>query len=148
MKVAVVVPNRNCEVSIALALNQRVRPEIIVLDDTQLKWDEEYIFAFLDGNAHYTSKNALSRLMEPFESPKVGLSYCDYEVVGMRIYREPFVAERLLASDIVGRNYLVSGAALSRAGGFGPDKYELAKRISRDFMLIHTPDCLIWEGGH
>lgn len=114
-------------------------------------WEGTDAFAFLDSDDLYGPTKIAESVKHL--GPKVGLVYCDetYEdrVAGRKFtrYRKSFDLDRLAKEDIVGANYVVSKAALEKAGLFNEsfrtgENYELAARIASNFFLIHVPKVL------
>lgn len=122
----------------------------------QHAWEKTDVFAFLDADDYFKREDAVSHFVQRFQiSPKVGLVYADCELADyttgkrIRIFREPFSFEALKERDIIGGNFAVSKTALAKAGKFRPEmkvaeNYELARRVTKEFVAVHVPEDLIF----
>lgn len=116
---------------------------------------ETDLFAFLDADDEYASAHCLPAFQSAFRhQDKVGLAYADCHMndtvlaCKYRVYKEPFSPARLMESDIVGGNFVVSAKALETVGMFDEtmpvaETYDLVKRVTERFVAIHIPEYLI-----
>lgn len=111
------------------------------------------IYGNLDSDDRYRP-GYLSRLMEAFKLPEVGVAYCDYEVINhapqtvVREFKEPYSLKRLYEDCLLCNNSLVRKSALMAVGGYDEqlrvaEDWDLWLRISKLFLLHHVPECLL-----
>lgn len=119
-------------------------------------WEHTHIFAFLDADDMYEPTKISKSVTKFLEYPnEIGVVYSDYieqnDINNTSIpkFHESFDRLKLLKTCILNNDSLISKLALEQCGLYDQsfntcEDYDLWIRLSKKFMFIHLPQCLVY----